>query len=104
MTANRQPPKLPAPLEVRLLAVVMTAVVSGLGVMHIVTEHVAERWTKHGYTGPLEGSAAEAFGLSMLFFGLLPLMLAAPSRRSAMWIAAAAVTGGLASLLLGALL
>lgn len=104
MTAQREPLKLPGPLSARLIAVAMTCIFSGLGAAHFVTEYAPDRWTKHGYTGPLEGSTAEAFGLSMFCFGLLPLMLAAPSRRSAMGIAAVAVTGGLASLFLSTLL
>lgn len=98
---SRPPLQLPAPLYVRLLAIVMTCVVSGLGLLALVTGHVEERWTRHGYTAALDGALAHAFGLSIFFFGLLPLMLAARSPRAAKWIGSLAVTLGLLSVFIG---
>ena len=93
--------QLPAPLVVRLLAVVMTCVISGLGLMALVTGHAAGRWTRYGYAGPLEGSPAHAFGLAMFFFGLLPLALAMRSPKSAVRLAVASAVLGLLSVFVG---
>lgn len=103
MTA-RQPLQLPAPLYVRLLAVLMTCVLSGLGLLALVTGHVEGGETRYGHTAPLEGAAAHGFGLSIFFFGLLPLALVARSRQWAMGIATSAVVLGLLSVFAGAFL
>jgi hypothetical protein len=71
-------------LAVRLLAVLMTCVVSGLGLLAIYTRHAPERWTRLGYAAPLEGDEATVFGLSLFFLGLLPLMLFARTPKAAM--------------------
>lgn len=89
------------PLYVKLLAVVMTFVVSGLGVLTLATGHVAERWTRYGYAGPLEGGLAPAFGLSMFFFGLLPLMLLMRSPKAAAWLGGVAGFLGLLAVFAG---
>ena len=100
----RPPIQLPAPLHVRLLAVAITCVISGLGLSALVTGYSEGRWTRYGYASPLEGAPAQGFGLSMLFFGLLPLALAARSPRAAMWIATSAVVLGLLSVFFGTFL
>jgi hypothetical protein len=102
--ATRQPLQLPAPLYVRLLAIVMTCVISGLGAAALVSGYVGERSTRFGYTGPLQDGPAHAFGLAMLFFGLMPLTLCARSTRSAMWGACSSVALGLLSVFAGPLL
>ncbi|MFC5498590.1 hypothetical protein ACFPOE_13670 [Caenimonas terrae] len=102
--ASRQPLRLPAPLYVRLLAILITGVFSGLAALALVTGHVGERWTRLGYAGPLEEGRAQSFGLAMLFFGLLPLMLCARTPRSAMWVASISVVLGLICVFAGALL
>jgi hypothetical protein len=79
----------------------MTCVLSGLGLLALATGSVEARWTRHGYTSALQGDSAHAFGLTILFFGLLPLALVARSRRAAMWIATSAVVLGLVSVFVG---
>lgn len=101
---NRPAIELPAPLYIRLLAIVMTAVMSGLGLLALVTGHTEERWTRYGQAGPLEGVPAHAFGLAMFFFGLLPLALAMRTLKSAMWLATSSVALGLLSVLVGSIL
>lgn len=93
--------ELPAPLSIRLLAVAMTCVISGLGLLALVSGQTEERWTRHGHTGPLEGGPARAFGLAMFFFGLLPLVLAMRTPKSAMWLAVSSVVLGLLTLFAG---
>lgn len=70
-------------MYLRLLAMLMTLVVSGIGLLAVFTQYAPERWTRFGYTAPLEGHVATVFGLSVFFFGLLPLMLTARSPRTA---------------------
>ena len=96
--SDKKPNKLPLPLYVRLLAVLMTFVVSGLGVLALVTGHVAGRSTRFGYAGVLDGLSAYGYGLSSFLFGLLPLTLLARSNVSAAWFA-----GSVAALALGVL-
>lgn len=98
---SRKPLQLPAPLHVRLLVILMSCVISGLGVLALVSGHVEERWTRYGHTAALDGAPAQSFGLSIFFFGLLPLMLAARSPRSAMWIGSLAAGLGVLSVLAG---
>ena len=99
---TRRPPlQLPAPLSIRLLALGMSCVFSGLGLLALISGHTEGRWTRHGYAGPLEGTPAHAFGLSMFFFGLLPLALAMRTPRAAQWLGGLAVTLGLLSVFAG---
>ena len=93
--------QLPAPVFVRLLALAMTLVISGLGLLSLVSGHTEERWTRYGHTGSLEGAPAHAFGLAMFFFGLLPLVLAMRTPKSAMWLAVSSVVLGLVTLFVG---
>lgn len=95
------PIQLPAPLHIRLLALAITCVISGLGLLALVSGHTEERWTRYGHAGPLEGAPAHAFGLAMLFFGLLPLVLAARTPKSAMWLATSSVVLGLLAVFAG---
>jgi hypothetical protein len=81
----------------------MSCVFSGIGVLALVSGHVEARWTRYGHTAPLEGAAAHAFGLSIFFFGLLPLMLAASSPRVAKWIGCISAALGLLSVFGGLL-
>ena len=101
---SRQPLQLPAPVYIRVLAVFGSCVFSGLGLLAIVSGHVEERWTRYGHTGALDGTLAQGFGLSIFFFGLLPLMLAARSVRVAKWIGCLAVALGLASVFVAPLI
>ena len=93
--------QLPAPLSVRILGVAMTCVLSGLGLLALATGHTEERWTRYGYTGPLTGAPAHAFGLAMVFFGLLPMVLAMRTPKSAMRLALVSVILGLVTLFVG---
>ena len=93
--------QLPAPLSVRILALAMTCVISGLGVLALVSGHTEERWTRYGHTGPLQGAPAHAFGLAMFFFGLLPLVLVVRTPSSAKRLAVAAAVLGLLSVFAG---
>lgn len=95
------PPRNPFPLVVKVLAVLMTSVVSGLGLLAMITAHAPERWTRHGYVAPLEGTDAQSFGASIFFFGLMPLMLVARNQRVALWIGVSAAVLGVVSLFAG---
>lgn len=96
--------QLPAPPYVRLLALGMSCVMSGLGLLALVSGHTEERWTRYGQVGPLDGSLAHAFGLAMFFFGLLPLVLVTRTVKSAMWLAVSSVMLGLLTLFVGPVL
>ena len=91
MKSNR-PIQLPVPVYVRLIAALVTLVVSGLGLLAIISGHTADRYTRMGYAPPLEGSSARAFGLAIFFFGLAPLMLLARTPRTAMRFLVVVVT------------
>ena len=98
---NRPPLQLPAPLSVRLLAVAMSCVISGLGLLALCSGHTEERWTRYGHAAALEGAPAHAFGLSMVFFGLLPMALVMRTPRSAVWLGGVAVVFGLLAVFAG---
>lgn len=89
------------PLLVKALAVLMTAVVSGLGLLALITAHAPERSTRYGMAGPLDGADAQAFGLSMVCFGLIPLMFLARTARGALWIGIPAALLGLVAVFAG---
>lgn len=97
----KPPVRNPFPLLVKALAVLMTCVVSGLGLLAMVTAHAPERWTRYGLVAPLEGDVARSFGLSMVLFGLLPLMLLARTQKQAMWIGVVVGTLGVVSVFAG---
>lgn len=83
------------------LAIAMTCVISGLGLIAIYTQHVPARWTRFGHAGPLDGSSAIGFGYSIFFFGLMPLMLAVRTAKAALIIGSIAGTLGLLSIFAG---
>ena len=95
------PARNPFPLVVKVLAVLMTIVVSGLGLLAMITAYAPERWTRYGLVGPLEGDVARSFGVSIFLFGLLPLMLIARTQKQAMWIGVVVGTLGVASVFAG---
>lgn len=97
--SDQKPIQQPLPGYVRLLAVLMTLVVSGLGALALVTGRAPGRSTRFGYAGPLDGIAAYGFGLSIFLFGLIPLMLLARSFVSAAWFAGSVAVLALAVLL-----
>ncbi len=86
---------------VRLLAWAITVVVSGLGLLALWTGHAPARGTRFGLSGALDGVAASSFGLSLFFFGLLPLMLTARSAKGALVFGVVVGTLGLLSVFLG---
>jgi hypothetical protein len=75
------------PLLVRIVAVLMTLVVSGLGALSFFSSYAPGRSTRFGYAGPLFGDAARDFGLAIFVVGLLPLALFARSAKQAGWFA-----------------
>lgn len=72
------------PVPVRLLAIAMTCVFSGLGLLAFWTEYAPARGTRFGPVDALVGTPAALFGLSVFCFGLLPLMLLARTRQGAL--------------------
>ena len=95
------PVRNPFPLIVKVLAVLMTGVVSGLGLLAMITAYAPERWTRYGLAGPLEGDVARSFGVSIFLFGLLPLMLVARTQKQAMWFGVVVGTLGVVSVFAG---
>ncbi len=63
----------------------MTLVVSGIGVLAVVSHHAPERSTRFGLTQALEGAQADSFGVTVFLVGLLPLALLLGSARRAAW-------------------
>lgn len=85
---SRATVQLPAPLYIRLLAIVVTCAISGVGLLSLIIGH-------------LERAPAYAFGLGMVFFGLLPLSLAMRTAKSALWLAGISAVLGAGSLVFG---
>lgn len=75
----------PIPTTVKLLAVLMTLVVSGTGVLAVMSHHAPERSTRYGLMPALEGAQADSFGITIIVVGLLPLALLLGSARRAAW-------------------
>lgn len=92
----------PIPLAVKVLAVLMTLVVSGLGVLAFATHYAPERSTRYGIVPALQGAQAEAFGITIFIAGLLPLALLMGSPRRAGWFGGLVVVLVVASLFVGA--
>lgn len=79
--------RLPARLYVRVLAVAVSCVISGIGLLSLIIGH-------------LESAPVHSFGICMFFFGLLPLALAMPTPKSAACVAGASLVLGLSMLVL----
>lgn len=90
------------PLLVKLLAVLMTLVVSGVGILALVSHYAPERSTRHGVMSALEGAPADTFGIIVFLVGLLPLALLLGSARRAAWFGCIVALLIAASLLLNA--
>ena len=90
------------PTAVKLLAALMTLVVSGQGLLAIVTHYAPERSTRNGLIPALHGAQADTFGITMFFAGLLPLGLLLGTARRAAWFGCIVGLLVLASLLIGA--
>ena len=67
----------------RIAALLITVVLSGLGILAINTGYVSGRWTRFGYAQPLFGTDAKLFGCVLVLLGLLPLLFFAKSARQA---------------------
>ncbi|MGV8960288.1 MAG: hypothetical protein ACOH1V_07855 [Stenotrophomonas sp.] len=97
---ERQSKSIPA--VVKLLALLMTLVVSGIGVMAIATHYAPERPTRYGLIPALHGAQADAFGVTIFFAGLLPLGLLLGTAQRAGWFGFMVSLLVLASLFIGA--
>ena len=92
----------PIPAIVKVLAVLMTLVVSGIGVLAVATHYAPARSSRHGILPALHGAQADAFGITIFLAGLLPLGLLLGSARRAAWFGCIVVLLVLASLFIGA--
>ena len=72
-------------LTARVVAVCISAVVCGIGLVTFFTHSAPSRSTRFGTTAPLEGQDANLFGICMFLIGLFPLMLLMRSPRKAAW-------------------
>lgn len=79
----------------RWLCTLMSLVFVGVGALAVWTEHAPEVSTRHGMAGPLEGSAAVHFGVTVMLMGLMPLALWARTPQGAGWWATLTLGGGL---------
>ena len=89
-------------MTVRLLAVLITLVVSGIGILAVASHYAPEQSTRYGLMAALEGAQADAFGITVFFAGLLPLGLLLGSARRAGWFGCIVGLLIAASLLIGA--
>ena len=89
-------------MTVRLLAVLITLVVSGIGILAVASHYAPEQSTRYGLMSALEGAQADAFGITVFFAGLLPLGLLLGSARRAGWFGCIVGLLIAASLLIGA--
>ena len=92
----------PISIAVKLVAVLTTLVVSGVGVLAVVTHYAPERSTRYGLMPALHGAQADAFGVTIFFAGLLPLGLLLGTARRAGWFGCIVGLLMVASLLVGA--
>ena len=92
----------PIPIAVKLIAVLITIVVSGIGVLAVATHYAPERSPRYGLMPALHGAQADAFGVTIFFVGLLPLALLLGTSRRAGWFGCIVGLLVLASLLIGA--
>ena len=91
----------PIPISVKLLAVLIMLVVSGIGILAVVSHYVPERASRYGLIPALQGAQADAFGITIFFAGLLPLGLLMGSARRAGWFGCIVGLLVAASLLIG---
>ncbi|MBU2286906.1 MAG: hypothetical protein KKC85_10770 [Gammaproteobacteria bacterium] len=80
----------------------MTLVVSGMGILAIVTHYAPERSSRFGLIPALHGAQADAFGVTIFFVGLLPLGLLLRTARRAGWFGSVVVCLIVASLFIDA--
>ena len=92
----------PIPLVVKVLAVLMTLVVSGIGVLAFATQYAPSRSTRYGIIPALQGAQAEAFGITIFIAGLLPLALLMGSPKRAAWFGGLVAISIVASLFVDA--
>ena len=90
------------PMTARILAVVISVAISGLGLLALINGYEPGRLTTLGYTGPLFGGSARHFGAFVFLFGLTPLMLLAKTKRSAFWFGSSVMLLALINLFFGA--
>ena len=100
--ARMQTPSQHIPATVKVLAVLMTLVVSGIGVLAVATHYAPARSTRYGILPALQGAQADAFGVTIFFVGLLPLGLLLGSARRAAWFGCIVGLLVLVSLFIGA--
>ena len=100
--SNSTPSQTPITWGVRVLALLITVVISGLGLLALINGYEPARLTPLGQTNPLFDGAARHFGSSMLLFGLLPLMLLANSKKHALWFGLSVATLAMINLFFGA--
>ena len=92
----------PVPVAAKLLAVITTVVVSGIGVLAVATHYAPERSTKYGLMPALHDAQADSFGVTIFLVGLLPLGLLLGKPRRAGWFGCIVGVLVLASLAIGA--
>ena len=97
-----QTPSQHIPATVKVRAVRMTLVVSGIGVLAVATHYAPARSTRYGILPALQGAQADAFGVTIFFVGLLPLGLLLGSARRAAWFGCIVGLLVLVSLFIGA--
>ena len=73
------------PRAAKLLAVLITIVVSGTGALAVATHYTPARSTRYGLIPALQGAQADAFGVTVFLVGLLPLGLLLGTPRRAAW-------------------
>ena len=95
----KSPP--PIPNAVKLLAVLMTLVTSGLGILSMATHYAPPRSTRYGMVPALVGAQADSFGISIFLAGLLPLGLILGSARRGAWFGSIVGILMIASLIVG---
>ena len=99
MKQGSETPKKHSLLE-RILFVLITLVVSGMGALSFFTSYAPARSTRFGIAGPLFGQVAQDFGLAIFVVGLLPLAIFARSAAQAGWFLAIIFVSFLAAVFL----
>ncbi|MBT9568601.1 MAG: hypothetical protein IV085_09920 [Thiobacillus sp.] len=83
------------------LVILISLVLSGLGVQYIVEQLAPETHGRFGVAGPFFGAAAQQVGLGMVLLGLLPLSVFARTAKGAALFGSLVLAAVVANILVG---
>ena len=81
---DKSPPK--QSLLVKVCSIFIFLVIVSLGLLALYFGYAPERYTRFGYTPPLDGRDAYWFGVILITLSLMPLLLLAKSKQQATYL------------------